>query len=129
MLFVLIHLLCLCYAGWYLYRVRNDLPQFGLRTSRSYVSVYIRLCLISGLSWGLGVLSEAMDSDLIRYFFILLSGSHGLIFTLCIVTTKTFRQLFKEHVLTSKSTAQIDMEMVQNDHETQSNNDVPAEYM
>lgn len=120
LLCLLIHVICLAYSAWYLKKARDGMSESNLSTSRSYLGIYTRLCLISCLSWGVGVLSEALDNNAMRYLFIILSGSHGLIFSLCIVTTTTFRQSFRDKILTSSAALeQIDMN-IPNDEDDES---------
>lgn len=111
LLCLLIHLVCLAYSAWYFHKVNRVNPDDSMNTSKSYLSVYLRLGLISCLSWGLGVLSEALDANILRYLFIIFSGSHGMVFTLCIVTTKSFQQTFRDKMLTTDTPGPQQIEM------------------
>lgn len=121
-LFVLINLGGLIFAAWTLCRLNVYLSHKGITNSRSFVGVYIRLSVLSGLSWGFGVLSEWLDNDILRFIFIIFTGAHGLMFCICIISTKLVRDTIREKCFPKNGNLELEMDKVCGTIEDNGNN-------
>lgn len=76
----------------------------------SYCMSFIRLCVISGIFWLLGVLAEALDDAILAFSFVILAGCQGLTVCLCILTSYRLRTLGRKRQIPQKSTSKSFLE-------------------
>lgn len=58
--------------------------------SLRYLKAYVKLCILSGVSWCLGIIADVTSNDVIQFLFVFLSGFHGLCVCLCFVCSSSF---------------------------------------
>lgn len=68
-----------------------------------YIATIIKLCLFSGVFWIFGVLSQALENDILAFIFIICCGSQGLVFAVCFVTSSRIRRKCFEFMSSSNS--------------------------
>lgn len=94
---IVINMLCLLYSAIVLSKLNTTMTHEGLQKSRSYVIVFLRMCCVSAISWLLGVIAGIFDEIIIGFCFIILSGLHGFIICVCLLSTNVFRDALQAY--------------------------------
>ena len=94
---LLINILCLFRV---IFIINTAVPEgFDKTKFRRYVPVYLKLTIVSGLSWLFGIVGEATGSAVLRYCFILFAGLQGLMLCISFVFTGSVWTDVKSRVL------------------------------
>lgn len=65
------------------------------KSLRSLIPTYLRLGVLCACPWIIGMLADLLDSDILRYIFIILAGSHGIFVSVTFLTTESVRAHFR----------------------------------
>lgn len=79
----------------YISRYHSSVRSNSFNLNTSYLVTYVKLCFISSCPWLIGFLGELLQSDILKYIFVLLSGSHGFIVSLCFLCSKRIMSIFQ----------------------------------
>lgn len=76
---LLINIIVLILSSMSMAKFNSTILQLAsVQKVRSYIPVYIKLSVLCAFPWIFGILSDVLDSDILRYVFTVLSGSHGI---------------------------------------------------
>lgn len=93
---IIYNIICLCISCINIHKLRKVKVHRSIHTSRSYLSMFIKLCSISGISWCIGILAELFDSTVLDYIFIISSGLHGFIISICFISSEQIKSAIKK---------------------------------
>ena len=74
----IIHIIC---------RIRIEVRHVGKSSHYDDAKVYLRIVVLSGMFWIIGILGSLTQSDLLDYIFTILCGLQGLCITVANLTT------------------------------------------
>lgn len=78
---------------------------------RSFIPIYIRLCILSACPWILGIIADIIQSRILQYVYILLAGSHGTFVGFTFLLTQSVRKWAKcNGSLLNRKTDSVEME-------------------
>jgi hypothetical protein len=77
-----------------IYLTRNSITMSHVRKTNSFQEgqVYLRICVISGIVWIMGILGAFFQSTIIDYVFIVLCSLQGLCVFVAQMTTRSIRK-------------------------------------
>lgn len=94
---ILINTVASIVSGRFINLMQQDiLKQYNSMQMRSYLFVYTRFFIFSGSSWLLGIIAELINLKLFEILFIVLAGSNGFFFGICMLISLR-RQVRKKH--------------------------------
>lgn len=63
----------------------------------SYTIPFIKLCLFSGFFWIFGILAQVLKNEILGYVFVIVSGSQGLIVSLCFLNSQLIQRKIRNY--------------------------------
>ena len=76
-----------------------------LNKERNYLRVYVRLSVLTGLTWIFGLVQLLLDFEVLEYIFIILNASQGVFIMFAFVLNKRVYLLFCRTEVMSKNTS------------------------
>ena len=99
---LMINIICLVIVGGIVFQSEKATHNSSTKPYRWYVPLFIRLSIVTGLSWAFGFLAEATGVVAFRYCFIVLGGLQGAMITLSFVFSGRNWQEVKNKLSRSK---------------------------
>ena len=100
---LVINIICLVIVGGIVYENKKATKNRSTKQYNWYVPLFIRLSIVTGLSWAFGFLAEATGVVAFRYCFIVFGGLQGAMITLSFVFSGRNWQEVKNKLTRSKS--------------------------
>ena len=82
---LMINIICLVIVGYIVFQSEKATKNSPTKPYHWYVPLFIRLSIVTGLSWAFGFLAETTGVVAFRYCFIVLGGLQGAMITLSFV--------------------------------------------
>lgn len=93
-----VNFILLCVSGRHLnLHVSDNLHQSSKRTM-GYIIAFVKMCLISGLFWILGILAQVLKNEILGYVFIIVTGSQGLIVSVCFLKSQVVAKKIRQYL-------------------------------
>ena len=99
---LMINIICLFIVSGIVYQSEKATQDCSTKPYHWYVPLFIRLTIVTGLSWAFGFLAEATEVVVFRYCFIVFGGLQGAMITLSFVFSGRNWQELKNKLTRSK---------------------------
>lgn len=85
-----------------------DMKDLANVTNKHYVYIYIKLAALFGFTWVFGIMAEILRSDILRYAFIVLTGSQGVFIFVAYCVNKRTLNVVKSVICANRDPSTTD---------------------